>query len=140
MDQGQIQQKIETPEMEHKALSEKIGEVENIFNEARARSESVEPRESIKEKIVKEALSRHLAQVSQSAAPAYKISDDAAHKCSLDISALATEAEQIEALFDIVRAKGVFNAFEVAKRMGNPHILDVFHDNFIKHHEKFLGK
>lgn len=47
--------------------------------------------------------------------------------------------EQIEALVDIALTKGVLDAVAVARHLGNPHLLDDFHDMLVdEYYDKLL--
>jgi hypothetical protein len=47
--------------------------------------------------------------------------------------------EQVEALVEIALSKGILEAVRVARHLGNPHLLDDFHDMLVdEYYEKLL--
>ncbi|MBI5742721.1 MAG: hypothetical protein HZA25_02700 [Candidatus Niyogibacteria bacterium] len=125
------QQKIESVPAEHAALQEKVSDIERIY--AEATGEKKERHEA-----VAEALQEHLAQASQTHAPAYQITDDTAQTHAQDIAAHEDEPRRVRALLDLAHEKGIANAFQMAEKLHDPHLFDAFHDSFIKHHDEFL--
>lgn len=125
------QQKIESVSAEHAALQEKVGDIERIYQEATGEKKE-------RHEAVAEALTEHLAQAPQTHAPAYQLTDDTAQAHADEVAAHEDEPRQIRALLDLAREKGIVNAFRVAEKLHNPHLLDAFHDSFIKHHDEFL--
>ena len=123
--------KIENPAQEISALKERLAALEGGYKESSV--------EKAKPEIMREALTKHLEETRERVSDAYKISPEEAHRCSLDIEEKKTEEAQIDALFELARDKGIANAFEVAEGLESPHLLDVFHDAFIKRHDEFLG-
>ncbi|MBI5045776.1 MAG: hypothetical protein HZC14_02110 [Candidatus Niyogibacteria bacterium] len=122
--------KIENPAQEISALKERLAALEGGYGEPSV--------EKVRPEIAREALTRHLKETRERASDAYKISPEEAHRCSLDIEEKKTEEARIDALFELARDKGITNAFEVAGGLGSPHLLDAFHDAFIKRHDEFL--
>ncbi|MEK7647267.1 MAG: hypothetical protein AAB378_02745 [Patescibacteria group bacterium] len=123
--------KIENPAQEIQALKERLQTLDSSYGESSVEKAGPE--------IVREALTRHLEETRERASDGYKMSPEEAHRCSLNIEEKKTEEGRISALFELAQDKGITNAFEVAKGLHNPHLLDVFHDAFIKRHDEFLG-
>lgn len=123
--------KIENPAQEISALKERLQTLESGYGGSFV--------EKAKPEIMREALTRHLEETRERVSDTYKMSPEEAHRCSLGIEEKKMEEAQIDALLELARDKGITNAFEVAKGLNNPHLLDAFHDTFIKRHDEFLG-
>lgn len=123
--------KIESVEAEQIALQKKVGDIERIYQEAAGEKKE-------RHEIVAEALQEHLTQATQTHTPVYQLADDSVHAHAEDIAAEADESRQVRALLDLAREKGIANAFQVAEKLHNPHLFDVFHDSFIKYYDRFL--
>lgn len=124
--------KIENPQQEIQALKERLQDLESRYKESELPKEGDE--------IKKEALTEHIKQAGESLGESYKISQSTLHSCTSSVGQKASDDDQIRALFDIAQDKGIINAFEVARALKNPHILDAFHDAFIKYQDELLGK
>jgi len=127
-----ISPKIENTQQEIAALRERLSELENKYQESEPVKESAE--------IKKEALKSHIEGAEEAMHESYKISDQSIHDCKSTVGKKASENEQIQALFEIAKEKGVVNAFKVARAISNPHLLDAFHDAFIEHQEELLAE
>lgn len=124
--------KIENPQQEIQALKDRLNELENKYKESEPAKESQE--------IKKEALTEHIEKAKDSLDESYQISQSTLHSCASSVGQKASDDDQIRALFDIAKEKGIINAFNVARALGNPHILDAFHDAFIKYQDELLSK
>lgn len=94
--------------------------------------------EKLKERIeaapekAKEILKEHIERSEREIAQEYRILQSQALKIAEDIEKDHPEDHrQIEALMRLAAEKGPWNASQIAKKL-NPHILDGFHDTYIK--------
>lgn len=98
----------------------------------------VQEAEKLKERIefapekAKEILDEHLSRSEEEIAKDYRLSSEEAIKIAKDIEQKHPEDHrQVEALLQLAAEKGVWNASQIAKKLG-PHALDGFHDAYIK--------
>jgi hypothetical protein len=114
---------------------ENISEKEPIFKKERApkeiveelyreKKEELEKRELLteKEKAIREKLEEEIVKIKLS-----PTLTDEAKKKAIQIKSL-NEKGKLKNLLDIVKTNGVAFAVDVARRMNDPYILDIFHD------------
>lgn len=138
---------IQSLEEEIRALEEKLAvrkAEEETGREAHvpAREEKDIFRDVLKEHVesAKESSERRSVESSISSGSVSPPHDYAAQaKAKADNLREKEHREQVEALVEIALTKGVLEAAQVARHLGNPHLLDDFHDMLIdEYYEKLL--
>lgn len=102
--------------------------------------------------VFREVLREHIEGVKEQAVPSVPIPSPAAPVPATSQSAnLAAKAEadrireeehhkQIESLVQIAVTKGIINAVSVARHLGNPHLMDDFHDALVdEYYDKLVA-
>jgi len=116
--------KIEAPEI--RELKERIEKLEAVMKSERAPLE--------KEKMVKEEIDSYLKELQKlpSFAPPKTTRDEAKEIAKFPTS------QQVGVLVSLVFEKGLRQAISVAKTLGNPAILDEFHDILVDRYYQIL--
>ena len=116
--------KIEAPEI--RELKERIEKLEAVMKSERAPFE--------KEKMVKEEIDSYLKELQKlpSFAPPKTTRDEAKEIAKFPTS------QQVGVLVSLVFEKGLRQAISVAKTLGNPAILDEFHDILVDRYYQIL--
>ena len=136
------------PEKESvKTLEEEIAALEEKLT-ARKRQEALGSNETAREEkevfrdVLQEHVERareHVERETPSAPSPFPPLQPAAGKNKTDDLKEQGHREQVEALVEIALTKGILEAVAVARHLGNPHLLDDFHDMLVdEYYEKLL--
>ena len=133
------QESIQSLEEEIRILEEKLAarKVEGKEEKEVFRDILKEHVESAKETVERHAPTDSSASAETPGAPSFNYGAQVQQKAD-DIRE-KEHHEQVEALVEIALTKGILEAVQVARHLGNPHLLDDFHDMLIdEYYEKLV--
>lgn len=127
----------ETPQKEYPGKERlEIAELKERLKKIEEQLENKEVPEELKEKEIKEEIKRYLKKLQEMPDIASPVSDRDEAK---EINKLEP-SQQVGALVSLVFEKGLAHAISVVRTLGNPAIIDEFHDTVVDRYYETLVK